>query len=65
MLVPPRGAALSIRAMKKLLHEPLREALSNALDRENEELAALMQSADFAEGIAARVEKRAAVFSGK
>ncbi len=63
-LVPPAGAPLSIREMKKLINTPLVDDISDALDRENAALAKLFQSADFAEGVAARVEKRAAVFGG-
>ena len=64
MLVPPQGAPLSIQAMKRLLKAPLIDAVSEALDRENEELSKLFHTQDFAEGVAARIEKRAAVFKG-
>ncbi len=63
-LVPPAGAPLSIREMKKLVNTPMVDDIADALDRENAALGKLFQSADFAEGVAARVEKRAAVFSG-
>lgn len=63
-LAPPRGAALAIREMKKLLHEPHVEALGHALDLENVALQKLFLSGDFSEGIAARVERRPPVFSG-
>ena len=64
LLVPPQGAPLSIQAMKRLLKAPLIEAVSEALDRENAELSKLFHTQDFAEGVAARIEKRAAVFKG-
>ena len=64
-LIPPRGAGASIRAMKRVVHAPLLDEVSAALDRENEVLNQLMQSADFAEGLMARVEKREPVFTGK
>jgi enoyl-CoA hydratase/carnithine racemase len=64
-LIPPRGAGLAIREMKKLLHAPNIEAISDALDRENQALQTLFTSSDFAEGLAARVERRPPVFEGK
>ena len=63
-LIPPKGAGASIRAMKRIVHAPLLEDISAALDRENEVLNELMQSADFAEGLTARIEKREPVFTG-
>ena len=63
-LIPPHGAALAIREMKKLLHEPNIQAVSDALDRENKALHTLFKSGDFAEGITARVERRPPVFKG-
>lgn len=63
-LIPPQGAGLAIREMKKLLHEPLLEDVSDALDRENRALQKLFSSSDFVEGISARVERRPAVFKG-
>ena len=57
-LVPPRGAGLSLRQMKRALHAPLVDDLARALDLENEALNKLFRSSDFAEGISARIEKR-------
>jgi enoyl-CoA hydratase/carnithine racemase len=51
--------------MKKLLHAPNIEAISDALDRENQALQTLFTSSDFAEGLTARVERRPPVFKGK
>jgi enoyl-CoA hydratase/carnithine racemase len=50
--------------MKKLLHEPHVQAVSDALDRENKALQTLFKSGDFAEGITARGERRPPVFKG-
>lgn len=63
-LAPPGGAALAIREMKKLLHEPQVQALGDALDRENRALQKLFSSNDFAEGLSARMERRPAKFTG-
>ena len=64
-LIPPQGPALSIREMKRCLHQPHIDALSEALDQENAALAKLMATEDFVEGMMARVERRAPVFKGK
>ena len=63
-LAPPQGAGLAIREMKKLLNEPLVEAVSQALDRENALLQKLFGSSDFREAMTARRERRPAVFTG-
>lgn len=63
-LIPPHGAGLSIREMKKLLNAPHLTDLSDALDRENVVLQKLFLSSDFEEGITARMERRAPIFSG-
>lgn len=64
-LVPPRGAGAAIRAMKRIVHDQQREAITRALDLENEALNRLVASADFAEAMAARAERRAPVFRGR
>lgn len=64
-LIPPQGPSLSIREMKRCLHQPHMDALGEALDQENIALAKLMATEDFIEGMMARVERRAAVFKGK
>lgn len=63
-LIPPQGAGLSIREMKKLVNAPHLTALADTLDRENVVLQKLFSSSDFEEGIAARNERRAPIFSG-
>jgi 2-(1,2-epoxy-1,2-dihydrophenyl)acetyl-CoA isomerase len=63
-LIPPLGAGLAARLAKKALHGPLIEAVTRALDAENEGLNQTIASADFWEAIAARKEKREPVFKG-
>lgn len=65
MLFPPGGAGLAIREMKRILHKPYIEAVSRALDLENEGLNKLWSSEDFAEGVMARIERRQPVYKGK
>ena len=64
-LIPPLGAGLAARLAKKTLHGPLIEAVTKALDAENEGLNQTIASADFWEAIAARKEKREPVFKGE
>ena len=64
-LIPPLGAGLAARLAKKALHGPLIEAVTRALDAENEGLNQTIASADFWEAIAARKEKREPVFRGE
>ena len=64
-LIPPKGAGLAVRLTKQALHKPLIEAVTRALDMENEGLLKTMTTADFVEGTTARKEKRDPVFKGK
>jgi len=64
-LMAPQGAGLAIRCTKRALHRPLVEAVTTALDRENEGLNKTVTSSDFMEALRARQEKRAAVFQGR
>ena len=63
-LVPPQGASLAVSLTKKALHGPLIEAVTRALDVENEGLNQTLASADFWEALAARKEKRQPQFKG-
>jgi len=64
-LIPPLGAGLATRLAKQAMHKPLIEAVTKALDIENEGLNQTIASADFWEALAARKEKREPVFKGK
>lgn len=63
-LIPPHGAAMSIREMKRIVQQPNLESFGKALDLENEALGKLMRTADFAEGLTARAQRRPPVFKG-
>ena len=56
---------MSIREMKRCMHQPHAESLIKALDLENDALAKLMNTEDFAEGMMARIERRPPVFKGR
>lgn len=64
-LVPPKGAYMAVRLTKEVLHKPLIEAVSKALDLENEALLKTFSSKDFFEYLAARMESREPVFKGE
>jgi len=64
-LIPPRGAGLATRLAKQAMHKPLIEAVTKALDIENEGLNKALASADFWEALAARKEKREPLFKGE
>ena len=64
-VVPPQGAALAVRLIKKACQEPLAEALARGLEAENEGLNRAFNTDDFREAIKARFEKRPPRFQGK
>lgn len=64
-LIPPGGAWMAIRMVKRALHQPLLKEITEALDRENEGLNQAFGTEDFREALKARMEKRPPVFRGK
>jgi enoyl-CoA hydratase/carnithine racemase len=64
-LVPPQGAGYAVRMAKRALHQPLLAAVTTALDKENKGLNEAFRTADFAEALTARAEKRVPVFKGR
>ena len=64
-LAPPQGATCAVRLTKRAIHQPLIDALTNALANENEGLNKAYITADFAESMSAMREKRSPSFIGK
>ena len=64
-LIPPTGAWMAVRLAKRALHKPLVEAVTQALDRENEALRQAFETDDFREALKARAEKRPPAFQGR
>ncbi|MHA1268308.1 MAG: enoyl-CoA hydratase/isomerase family protein [Candidatus Helarchaeota archaeon] len=64
-LIPPKGPSLALKLMKRALHRPLIDFVSNALDIENKGLNKAATTTDFTESIKALKEKRDPVFKGK
>jgi len=63
-LIPPQGAGLSVKLSKEILHKPMIEAMTRALDLENEGLNRAFGTSDFMEALNARVAKRDPRFTG-
>jgi 2-(1,2-epoxy-1,2-dihydrophenyl)acetyl-CoA isomerase len=57
-LIPPQGAGLALKLSKEILHKPMIEAVSRALDLENKGLNRAFGTSDFMEALNARMEKR-------
>jgi len=64
-LIPPKGPSLSIKLMKKTMHDYFRVILSNTLDLENKGDMNVIKSYDFRESVKALGEKRDPIFIGK
>lgn len=64
-LIPPKGAYMAVQLTKEVLHKPLIDAVTRALDLENEALLTTFSSKDFIESVTARIEKREPVFKGE
>jgi len=64
-LIPPKGASLSLKLMKKTMHAYFRDILERTLDLENRGLRKTFTSKDFNESMKAIKEKRDPVFIGR
>ena len=64
-LIPPKGPSLSIKLMKKTIHDYFRDILSKTLDLENEGLRACLETSDFRASLKSLVTKKEPIFKGK
>jgi len=64
-LIPPEGPGLAVRLAKRAFHKPYIDAITKALDVENEGLNQGITTYDFGESLRARKEKRSPVFRGE
>jgi enoyl-CoA hydratase/carnithine racemase len=64
-LIPPKGPSLSIKLMKKTMHDYFKNILDKTLDLENEGLRFLLKTHDFRESLKALGQKRDPHFKGK
>jgi enoyl-CoA hydratase/carnithine racemase len=64
-LIPPKGPSLSIKLMKKTMHDYFRDIILRTSELENEGDKPLMKTHDFRESTRAFIEKREPKFKGK
>jgi 2-(1,2-epoxy-1,2-dihydrophenyl)acetyl-CoA isomerase len=64
-LIPPKGPSISIKLMKKTMHNYFYDILSKVLDKENRALRKTFTTHDFRESMEALKEKRDSVFIGR
>jgi 2-(1,2-epoxy-1,2-dihydrophenyl)acetyl-CoA isomerase len=64
-LVPPEGPGLAVKLAKRAFHKPYVDAVTKALDVENQGLNQAVMTYDFGECLKARKEKRPPVFRGE
>jgi len=64
-LIPPKGPSVSLKFMKKTMHDYFRPIISETLDKENIGLRALFQTADFRASMKALQTKTDPIFKGR
>jgi len=64
-LIPPKAPSLSIKYIKKTMHDYFTDILSRTLDLENEGLRELLTTHDFRESLKSLVTKKEPKFKGK
>lgn len=64
-LIPPNSPSVSIKLMKKMIHDFFRDIVSQTLDKENIVLRSTFKTQDFRESVKSLGEKRDPVFTGR
>ena len=64
-LVPPKGPSVSLKLMKKTMHNYFREIISRTLDLENEGYKASIKTSDFRAATKSLITKKDPTFKGK
>jgi len=64
-LIPPNGPSVSLKFMKKIMHDYFRDIISQTLDKENIGLRTLFKTADFRESMKSLQEKKDPQFKGR
>lgn len=64
-LIPPNGPSVSLKFMKKIMHDYFRSIISETLDKENIALRATFKTQDFRESLKALTLKKDARFKGR
>jgi len=64
-LIPPEGPSVSLKFMKKIMHDYFRPIILRQLDLENEAIKQTIKTRDFRESIIALKEKRDPKFRGR
>lgn len=64
-LIPPKGPSVSLRFMKKIMHDYYRSIISDTLDKENIGLRTLFKTADFRASVKALQTKSDPDFKGR
>jgi len=64
-LIPPKGPSISLKFMKKIMHDYFRPIIERQLDLENNSIKKTLKTRDFRESTIALKEKREPNFRGK
>jgi len=64
-LIPPKGPSVSLRFMKKIMHDYYRSIISDTLDKENIGLRTLFKTGDFRASVKALQTKSDPIFKGR
>ena len=64
-LIPPKGPSVSIKLMKKTMHEYFKPIIEKTLKLENDGWGKLLRTEDFRESLKSLKERRDSVFKGQ